>query len=608
MAIIDQFKVHVEQFDLDTVFEQTAARGRVINELEKGEVFGPYQHRLDTDSGWINDNWQTGADYGYEYALPNGDHIRTALDCDSVLTSLAKIPYSKDPFVTLYSSRGWNIGRGGDGIKSVLGIDNWNDFDAQLCMETLNKAIAEIRGFNPRTTQCGKFFNDLTSANRWRGDLPYTTVLFHLVWPQFYPVWYRTTNDSYSQLVGIDKLLDALSDGLKLNRKPLHLYKNYADYAAAYRVLLLAYHRFVWAPPAGPRHVPHFDFLTQLLAELDAQAEATKMLLISKALVLYGVPGTGKTHAAVNELGPAVAANIHRVQFHPGYSYADFLIGIHPHASGGTVTYPVIPGVLYRLAAEAAIGWGERQQSRVKCQNDADSDDQQEEKASRFVLVIDEINRADLAKILGEAMYLLEYRGKENTISLPHEMNGSEGVTSVFNVGRKLCDPFDEGRHFYFPENLYVIGTMNHADRSISGFDMALRRRFAWAKLDFSPGGLRRMLTEWFNKSSITVRNLEGYVRRCSDLNRRIENSQEEHSESTVPFNADHVLGHTYFAEIAKIVAERTSPNRETTITPADLERLWLYHLRPLLEDYLGYEVHNYKSGLNRLRDRFIAN
>jgi hypothetical protein len=257
-----------------------------------------------------------------------------------------------------------------------------------------------------------------------------------------------------------------------------------------------------------------------------------------------------------------------------------------------------------------AIKWDEYRQSHSNSQRvtDEDGSDLQEEKAYRYILVIDEINRADLAKTLGEVMYLLEYRGKKNHVSLPHEMNGPANLTSVFDPQKTLArDPFEGGKSFYLPENLYLIGTMNHADRSISGFDMALRRRFAWSLLTFSSVALRRMLAQLLAEHTLTVRNSEPYVRRCCDINRRIENGEGAAGESALPFTSDNVIGHTYFAEIARIVAQRTGDTRDTKIIPADLERLWLYHLQPLLEDYLGFEVHGYRDELNGLRNHFVA-
>jgi hypothetical protein len=366
MPVKEQFRRHVEQFDLDILFEQTGARGRVAGELQKGDIFGPYQHLLETDETWIQGNWESTAANGYAFVLPESSRLRTALDCDKVLTSFVSDAISTDPFVMLFSSRAWNIGRGGEGIKSVIGVgpEGWKDFGQQRfnqCKERLNAAITLLGKFDPSSERCDSFFDHVVSDHDWRA-LPDITILFHLVWPQFYPVWYRgagrgTGDDSYSQITGIEKLLDVVADVLRVDRKPLNLLHNYAHYAAAYRALLLAYDSFIWGPQAGPRDVPHFDFLTELLAELDAQAEAAKMLLLSKALVVYGVPGTGKTHTALTDLGPTVATseNIHRIQFHPGYSYADFIIGIRPQTTGTDVAYPVVPGVLYRLAAEAAI-------------------------------------------------------------------------------------------------------------------------------------------------------------------------------------------------------------------------------------------------------------
>jgi 5-methylcytosine-specific restriction protein B len=118
--------------------------------------------------------------------------------------------------------------------------------------------------------------------------------------------------------------------------------------------------------------------------------------------VLYGVPGTGKTHKAIDLANSVVQGapentNVKKVQFHPGYSYADFIIGIRPVTTvSGQVNYRTTKGVLYEWAEKAVKHQGQN-----------------------FCLIIDEINRANLAEVLGEAMYCLEYRGEKEYIQLP---------------------------------------------------------------------------------------------------------------------------------------------------------------------------------------------
>jgi 5-methylcytosine-specific restriction protein B len=121
------------------------------------------------------------------------------------------------------------------------------------------------------------------------------------------------------------------------------------------------------------------------------------------------------------------------VQFHPAYTYEDFIQGIRPQSEDGKLTYPVVPGRFLEFCKKAEV-------LQDTC-----------------VLIIDEINRANLAQVFGELMYLLEYRDQEI--------------------------PLAGGNRFRIPENVRIIGTMNTADRSIAQIDHALRRRFAFIEL-----------------------------------------------------------------------------------------------------------------------------
>lgn len=174
-----------------------------------------------------------------------------------------------------------------------------------------------------------------------------------------------------------------------------------------------------------------------------------ELLLDARQIIFQGPPGTGETFIA-QQLAEAVAGDPKRVelvQFHPSYAYEDFVEGYRPSSASGFV---LRDGPVKRLA------------SRAIAQPD-----------EKFVLVIDEINRGNIAKVFGELYYLLEYRNRSITLQYSES-------------------PFE------LPKNVLIIGTMNTADRSIALLDMALRRRFPCVDLfpDDVPlkGLLRRYL------------------------------------------------------------------------------------------------------------------
>lgn len=154
-------------------------------------------------------------------------------------------------------------------------------------------------------------------------------------------------------------------------------------------------------------------------------------------LILYGPPGTGKTYLAERLARYLVDGGgfSELVQFHASYAYEDFVQGIRPQVVEGALHYELAAGHFLRFCDKA------RQAGEKPC-----------------VLIIDEINRANLARVFGELMYLLEYRDR------PIALAGG-------------------GPEFSIPANVYLIGTMNTADRSIALVDQAMRRRFSFIRL-----------------------------------------------------------------------------------------------------------------------------
>lgn len=208
---------------------------------------------------------------------------------------------------------------------------------------------------------------------------------------------------------------------------------------------------------AEPRSQPYTrdDFLRATYVTEPMADELHDLLLENKQLILYGPPGTGKTHVAralgrwLTGLADPPPERLTVIQFHPAYSYEEFIEGIRPESrqSRGRyhVDYPARPGIFVRFCQQAA---------RVD---------------GACLFVIDEINRGNIARIFGELLFLLEYR--DYVVTLPYS-----------------------GQSFHIPKNVLIIGTMNTADRSIALVDFALRRRFHFYRFCADPEILRRWL------------------------------------------------------------------------------------------------------------------
>ena len=244
----------------------------------------------------------------------------------------------------------------------------------------------------------------------------------------------------------------------------------------------------------------------------------TDLLHYKPQIILQGPPGTGKTREAkciakaLLGLGEndSLEGNeqFKLIQFHPSYSYEDFVRGIvaKPNEEGNGIVYTAENKILGTFAKEAL-----------------------KDKDKPYVLVIDEINRANLSAVLGELIYALEYRG--------------EAVKSMYAI---------EGENnLILPPNLYIIGTMNTADRSVGHIDYAIRRRFAFVNI--LPKDLTNELGDQFESA------LFAKVTNLFNTNLSPEFKKEEVQ-----------LGHSYFI---------------TKNTPIDIR--WEYEIKPILLEYV---------------------
>lgn len=203
--------------------------------------------------------------------------------------------------------------------------------------------------------------------------------------------------------------------------------------------------------------------------------------------------------------------------------------------------------------------------------------------SKKYILIIDEINRTDLSAVFGELMYALEYRNEK--ITIPN---------------------FEE--EFTIPDNVYIIGTMNSIDKSLVTFDLALRRRFSFYKVMPQIPVLNTILAAY----QISQKSLSTFLSHCLKLNAQISGVSED-GDSNADKNAlmlgeDYQIGQAYFAKIKDFLETVPSTGNEQDIRPDHMQKLWSYHLLPLLEEYLGNQVEDadIKNKLKEIEKQFV--
>ncbi len=279
----------------------------------------------------------------------------------------------------------------------------------------------------------------------------------------------------------------------------------------------------------------------------------SSMLVHSKNIIFRGAPGTGKSYLA-KEIAADIISDgyednyamlsdeqkkqVEFVQFHPSYDYSDFVEGLRPKMNDdGTMGFELQDGVFKKFVERARKNYENSQKSRETIEKSV----AKVEELKKYIFIIDEINRGEISKILGELFFAIDpgYRGKSGEVS-----------TQYANMH---SNPDEK---FYIPENVYIIGTMNDIDRSVDSFDFAMRRRFRFVEIKADD---RLDMLDSLEDEEIK----EEAIKRMSALNKEIVKVED--------LNENYQVGASYFLKLKSL----------------SFDELWTDSLKPLLQDYV---------------------
>jgi 5-methylcytosine-specific restriction protein B len=325
-------------------------------------------------------------------------------------------------------------------------------------------------------------------------------------------------------LLDVDELEDLIDDGTGVTKLVIDAKEHKGETPSTPEEPLYAN-----VPPKLP--AVSNELAASLYMDTASLQEIVDLIQVRQQIVLYGPPGTGKTYVAKVLAKHLVEdpSRVRLVQFHPSYAYEDFFEGYRPAiittttetgVETSTPTFELRPGPLRQLASDCVLP---------------------ENRGIAHFLIIDEMNRANLAKVFGELYFLLEYRNE--SVQLQYQQANSAP--------------------FHLPMNLFIIGTMNTADRSIALVDSAIRRRFPFYEMHPSHEPVKSVLERYLVANHLST-DRAGLL---AALN-----------ESMGADGRDLHIGPSYLM-------------RPDADKPGGIDRVWKYDIMPLLEEHFYGQI-----------------
>lgn len=400
----------------------------------------------------------------------------------------------------------------------ALGFNELGDFATYEDKQQIKEKFREIndidRSYNNIVNAIWQFTHEIKS-----GDIVYATSGQSKVlgWGKVTSDHIYNSNEKAKNIHQIDwKERGEWTTSIKLNNKLLYKITPYKDVIESLNEI------FNTSSEEGldeeqltfPEYTSE-DFLNEVFMSEKHYNRLVQLLEMKKNVILQGPPGVGKTFAAkrlaYSIMGVKDKNRVKMIQFHQSYSYEDFMMGFRPTETG----FKLHTGPFYNFCKQA--------------EQDMDHD---------YFFIIDEINRGNLSKIFGELFMLIE-----------NDKRGTE--LELLYADEK----------FTVPSNVYIIGLMNTADRSLAMLDYALRRRFAFFDINagFSTDGFKEY------QEKLQSPKFDTLIERVEDLNNDIRNDEM--------LGNDFIIGHSYFSNL-------------TQVTDTILSNIVEFEIIPLLKEY----------------------